>query len=56
MYADEVYTLGELMVVGALTFSAGWMLASTRWEKKMDRERAIRDRYKWALMEERDNK
>jgi hypothetical protein len=56
MYADEVYTLGHLIVIGALTFSMGWMLASERYQRKMDKERAIRDRYKWALMKERGEK
>jgi len=56
MYADEIFTIGEVFIMGALTFSIGWMLAAERYQRKMDRERAIRDRYKWALMKERGDK
>jgi hypothetical protein len=56
MYADEVYTIGHLIVVGAMMFAVGWMLASGRWQRKMERERAIRERYKWLLNKERGNK
>lgn len=49
MYPDEIYTVGELFLMCLMTGAIGYMVASTRYQKKIDRERAIRDRYRWQL-------
>lgn len=49
MYSDEIYTLGELLLISLMTGTIGYMLAAGRYQKKIDRERAIRDRYRWQL-------
>ena len=49
MYADEIYTFGELVLMCLMTGAIGYLTASTKYQKKIDRERAIRDRYRWQL-------
>jgi hypothetical protein len=49
MYADEIYTVGEMFLLCLMTGTIGYLMAARRYEKKIERERAIRDRYKWQL-------
>jgi hypothetical protein len=54
MYSDEIYTLGELFIISLMTGVIGYVLAAARYEKKIERERAIRERYRWQLNRQKE--
>ena len=55
MYSDEIYTVGELFIISGCAGVLGYLTASMRYQKKIDRERAIRDRYRWQLNRQKEN-
>ena len=55
MYSDEIYTVGEMFIICLMTGVLGYLTASIRYQKKIDRERAIRDRYRWQLNRQKND-
>ncbi len=56
MYSDEIYTFGEVIIMASLAGFLGYLTASVRYQKKIDRERAIRDRYRWQLNRQKNDR
>jgi hypothetical protein len=53
MYPDEIYTVGEMFLLCLMTGTIGYMLASNKYQKRVERERKARNYYKYLLNKER---